>query len=67
MLKSGAPTVDPVVLKTVMQKAIRMGLSPLFKIHEVKNVEKLPRTASNGIMRRVLKEEYMTLQKTGKT
>ena len=41
-----------------MQQAIRQELNPLFKIHEVVLVESLPRTASNKVMRRVLRERY---------
>lgn len=41
-----------------MQQAIRRELNPLFKIHEVVPVESLPRTASNKVMRRVLRERY---------
>ncbi len=42
----------------VMQQAIRQQLNPLFKIHEVVVVESLPRTASNKVMRRVLREHW---------
>ncbi len=42
-------------LKDKMQKQIREKLNPLFKIHDVKIVPSLPRTASNKIMRRLLK------------
>lgn len=41
-----------------MQQAVRRELNPLFKIHEVVPVESLPRTASNKVMRRVLRERY---------
>lgn len=41
-----------------MQQAIRRELNPLFKIHEVIIIESLPRTASNKVMRRVLRERY---------
>ena len=41
-----------------MQQAIRRELNPLFKIHEVVIVESLPRTASNKVLRRVLRERY---------
>lgn len=42
-------------IKDKMQTKIREKLNPLFKIHEVKVVPSLPRTASNKIMRRLLK------------
>jgi len=41
-----------------MQQVIRRELNPLFKIHEVVAVGELPRTASNKVMRRVLRETY---------
>jgi acetyl-CoA synthetase len=46
-------------LLPVLQKCIRAGLNPLFKITDLKIVESLPRTASNKVMRRVLKAEYL--------
>jgi acetyl-CoA synthetase len=45
-------------LKKEMQRAIAGKLNPLFKIHEVVPVAALPRTASNKVMRRVLRDEY---------
>ncbi len=41
-----------------MQRAISSKLNPLFKIHDVVLVEALPRTASNKVMRRVLRDTY---------
>jgi acetyl-CoA synthetase len=38
-----------------MQSAIRRELNPLFKIQRLEYVEALPRTASNKIMRRMLR------------
>jgi acetyl-CoA synthetase len=38
-----------------MQSAIRRELNPLFKIHRLEFVEALPRTASNKVMRRLLR------------
>jgi len=40
------------------QTAIRERLNPLFKIHDVKIVDSLPRTASNKVVRRLLRKEY---------
>ena len=42
----------------LMQKRINQHLNPLFKIHDVIFVDDLPKTASNKIMRRVLRREY---------
>ena len=46
-------------LKTRMQKEIREHLNPLFKIHDLVVVDSLPRTASNKVMRRVLRDKYL--------
>ncbi len=47
-------------LKSDLQKAIAQRLNPLFKIHDVVIVDALPRTASNKVMRRVLRDRYRT-------
>ncbi|MEE8155380.1 MAG: AMP-binding protein [Phycisphaerales bacterium] len=49
---------EPIEVQPVMQEAIRQHLNPLFRIHEVRCVEALPRTASNKVMRRLLRSEY---------
>ncbi|MBI2967990.1 MAG: AMP-binding protein [Bacteroidetes bacterium] len=43
-----------------MQKFIREKLNPLFKIKDVVITGQLPRTASNKVMRRVLRKEYLS-------
>lgn len=43
-------------LKSNLQKAIAQRLNPLFKIHDLILVKTLPRTASNKVMRRVLRD-----------
>ncbi len=48
---------DNASLKTALQAAIRERLNPLFKVHDVFVRESLPRTASNKIMRRLLRDE----------
>lgn len=48
----------PTELKALLQVAIAHHLNPLFKIHDLVIVETLPRTASNKIMRRVLRDQY---------
>ncbi|MEE9270240.1 MAG: AMP-dependent synthetase, partial [Candidatus Krumholzibacteria bacterium] len=45
-------------LAGAMQKAISSGLNPLFRVHDVVLIDALPRTASNKVMRRVLRDEY---------
>lgn len=56
-----AVPVDPKVnieqLKQQMQAAINTKLNPLFKISAVKLIEAIPRTTSNKIMRRVLRDQ----------
>ena len=47
---------DSQTLKISLQTAIRQHLNPLFKICDLKIVETLPRTASNKILRRVLRQ-----------
>ena len=42
----------------LFQQTIRTKLNPLFKISDVVQKDSLPRTASNKVMRRVLREEY---------
>ena len=43
-----------------LQAAIREHLNPLFRIQDVVVVDSLPRTASNKVMRRVLRDGYRT-------
>lgn len=48
----------PEEMRESMQKQIRTFLNPLFKIKEVVRIDALPRTASNKIMRRKLRDDY---------
>jgi acetyl-CoA synthetase len=57
-VKSPEASINVEVLKKSMQRAIAGELNPLFRVHDVVLVEKLPRTASNKVMRRVLRDEY---------
>ncbi|MDE0469531.1 MAG: AMP-binding protein [Candidatus Poribacteria bacterium] len=52
-----APTKQE--LHTTLQTALSAHLNPLFRIHEVVIVNALPRTASNKIMRRLLRQQAM--------
>jgi acetyl-CoA synthetase len=56
VISPGATAND--ALKKDMQRAIAARLNPLFKIHDVVPVAALPRTASNKVMRRVLRDTY---------
>jgi acetyl-CoA synthetase len=51
---------DKETLMVSLQAAIKQHLNPLFKIHDLAIVEALPRTASNKLMRRVLRDRYQT-------
>nr|WP_290225717.1 AMP-binding protein [Trichocoleus desertorum] len=52
-------------LKTALQTAIAQNLNPLFKIHDVVMVNTLPRTASNKVMRRVLRDQCQDVAPIG--
>lgn len=51
---------QPDQLLSVLQNAIRQHLNPLFKIHRVVIVDSLPRTASNKVMRRILRDRELS-------
>lgn len=44
-----------------MQQHLHQHLNPLFKIHDLVFVTHLPKTASNKIMRRILRQQYLAL------
>ena len=52
----GGRNLTPMSLEAEFQTLIRDRLNPLFRIHDVRVVDALPRTASNKVMRRVLRE-----------
>ncbi len=56
---------DAESLKKDMQRAISANLNPLYRVHEVKVVDSLPRTASNKVMRRVLRDQYLKSRSNG--
>lgn len=51
-------TVKPGTLRPLCQNALTHNLNQQLKVHDVRVVERLPRTASNKIMRRQLRREY---------
>ncbi len=55
---SDAPPRDE--LLHLMREAVRSELNPLFKVDDVVVVPALPRTASNKVMRRILRAEYLS-------
>lgn len=54
--------LDIASLKKQFQVAIKTHLNPLFHVGDVLIKDKLPRTASNKVMRRVLRDEYIAAQ-----
>ena len=46
-------------LTTELRRRVARDLNPLFKIHEVLPVDALPRTASNKVMRRELRDRFL--------
>lgn len=50
---------DPAYWKPRLAQAIREKLSPLFHVADVVIVPELPRTASNKVMRRLLRKAYL--------
>lgn len=57
VLKEGAEVARE-ELQQRFQQAIKAQLNPLFKVHDVVITSSLPRTASNKVMRRVLRDQY---------
>jgi acetyl-CoA synthetase len=57
VLEAGADA-DRDAIRALFSQAIRATLNPLFKVHDVVIAETLPRTASNKVMRRVLRDQY---------
>ena len=50
--------MDSAQLLADLRRMISIELNPLFKIHDLVVVERLPRTASNKLMRRELRRRY---------
>ncbi|XP_039140974.1 probable acyl-activating enzyme 18, peroxisomal [Dioscorea cayenensis subsp. rotundata] len=57
VLKEGSSNCDPYQLRAKFQKAIQKNLNPLFKVSSVRIVPEFPRTASNKLLRRVLRDQ----------
>ncbi|XP_062214272.1 probable CoA ligase CCL12 [Phragmites australis] len=57
VLKDRSIPYDVNPLKTKFQRAIQKNLNPLFKVSYVKVVPEFPRTASNKLLRRVLRDQ----------
>jgi acetyl-CoA synthetase len=59
-----ADHLDKTIVMRAMQAKINQHLNPLFKIHDVIFTKELPKTASNKIMRRILRKQYV--EKSGR-
>ena len=59
ILKKGAKGTDS--LKNDLKKVVRRDLGPIAVIKDIEFVEKLPKTRSGKIMRRVLKAKELGL------
>ncbi|KAE8808679.1 putative acyl-activating enzyme 18, peroxisomal [Hordeum vulgare] len=57
VLKDRSATCDTNLLKSKFQRAIQRNLNPLFRVSYVKVVPEFPRTASNKLLRRVLRDQ----------
>ncbi|RLN38835.1 putative acyl-activating enzyme 18, peroxisomal [Panicum miliaceum] len=57
VLKDRSVQYDVNLLKSKFQRAIQKNLNPLFKVSYVKIVPEFPRTASNKLLRRVLRDQ----------
>ncbi|GMY16105.1 probable CoA ligase CCL12 isoform X1 [Fagus crenata] len=56
VLKKGF-NIEPEKLKSLFSRTIQSNLNPLFKVNYVKIVPEFPRTASNKLLRRVLRDQ----------
>ncbi|KAG8098651.1 hypothetical protein GUJ93_ZPchr0013g36567 [Zizania palustris] len=57
VLKDRSAPYDPNLLKSKFQRAIQKNLNPLFKVSYVQVVNEFPRTVSNKLLRRVLRDQ----------
>ncbi|OAY70792.1 putative acyl-activating enzyme 18, peroxisomal, partial [Ananas comosus] len=63
VLNKRSAECDPNLLKAKFQRAIQKNLNPLFKVSFVKVVPEFPRTASNKLLRRVLRDQKQQLKR----
>ena len=57
---------DTAQLKTELGRAIATALNPLYRVHDVVVVDALPRTASNKVLRRALRQRYVEGRTVGR-
>jgi acetyl-CoA synthetase len=58
VIKEECKTMRMDAVKSEMQQAIKDHVNPLFRIEDIVVVDSLPRTASNKVMRRILRSQY---------
>lgn len=58
VIKEECKTMKMDAVKSEMQQAIKNHVNPLFRIEDIVVVDSLPRTASNKVMRRILRSQY---------
>ena len=58
------PNCDRSSLLDRMNKSIKSSLNPLFRISDIWFTDSLPRTASNKVMRRLLRDEFRNQEKS---
>ncbi|KAI5081101.1 hypothetical protein GOP47_0004284 [Adiantum capillus-veneris] len=63
VLKESSDAVSNELLKQKFNATIQQKLNPLFKVASVAVANSLPRTASNKVMRRMLRSQFGTLNK----
>lgn len=54
------------LLKMAFNSSLQQKLNPLFRVHQVVPISSLPRTASNKVMRRVLRKQFAQLNRGAK-
>ena len=59
ILKAGSEGLDKAAVKTALQNAIKVNLNPLFHVGDIVITSQFVRTASNKIMRRILRDQYV--------
>jgi len=64
--KAGEMVLPAAKFHRELQQLIRDHLNPLFHITDVRIINELPKTASNKIMRRLLRDEFVK-NRTGDT
>lgn len=60
-----AEVCEPSSLRQELDRRLAAEINPLFRIHEVVVTESLPRTASNKVIRRKLRDRYLQSQQEG--